>query len=242
MKKIKKKKIKIKNGNILPIYYCIPKKFKYQKKKKIIIIIEEIFGINKKIKNICKKISKYKYMSVAPELIFKNKKNNFKKKTKKLKQKINSLLDKNIIFDIIYLINWLKKKYKTNNIGMTGFCWGGRITWLFSYFQNNHIKTSVIWYGKISDVKNYKHPIHPIDIIDKIKIPVLGLYGEKDKNISLNTVKMVKKKITLKNKKNKIIIFKKIKNNFLLNHKSTYNKKIAKKSWKIMINWFNINI
>ncbi len=238
--KIIKKYIKTKDKSLLPIYYYIPKKFTL--KKKIIIVIEEIFGVNKNIKKICKKISKKKYLSIAPELLFRIKNINFKQNINNLIKQINTLPDKIIISDIIDLIIWLKKKYKTKRIGITGLCWGGRITWLFSYIQTNHIKTAVIWYGKIFGIKNYKHPIHPIDIGDKIKIPVLGLYGNKDRNIPLNTINEMNKKIILKNKKNKIILYKNIKNNFLTNCKSKYNKKISKKAWKEMINWFNKNI
>ncbi len=242
MKKIeiKKKYIKTKDKNLLPIYYCIPKK--NTSKKKIIIIIEEIFGVNKNIKNICKKISKNKYISVAPELLFRIKNIDFKQNINDLRNKVNTLSDKIIINDIINLIQWLKKKYKTDRIGITGFCWGGRITWLFTYFQTYHIKTAVIWYGRIFGIRNYNHPIHPIDIGNKIKIPVLGLYGEKDESIPLNTVNKMRKKITSINKKNKIIIYKKAQHGFFADYRSTYNKKIAKKAWKKMINWFNINI
>ncbi len=242
MKKIeiKKKCIKTKDKKLLPIYYCIPKKNTY--KKKIIIVIEEIFGVNEDIKNICKKISKKKYISVAPELLFRIKNLDFKQNINDLREKVNTLSDKIIINDIINLIQWLKKKYKTNKIGITGFCWGGRITWLFSYFQISHIKTAVIWYGRLSGIKNYNHPVHPIDIGDKIKIPVLGLYGEKDKSIPLNTVNKMIKKITPINKKNEIIIYKKAQHGFFANYRSTYNKKVAKKAWKKMIDWFNINI
>ncbi len=240
MKKIKKIYIKTKDKKLLPIYLYKPKNFSFT--KKIIIVIEEIFGVNKNIKSICKKISKHNYLSVAPELLFRIKNINFKQNINNLREQVNTLSDKNIISDIIYMINWLKKKYKTNQIGITGFCWGGRITWLLSYFQKSHIKTAVIWYGRIVGIKNYNHPIHPLDIGNKIKIPVLGLYGEKDESISLDTVNKMIKKITFKNKKNKIIIYKNAQHGFFADYRNTYNKKIAKKAWKEMINWFNINI
>ncbi len=238
--KIKKKYIKTKDKNLLPIYLYKPKKF--LSSKKIIIVIEEIFGVNKNIKKICKKISKYNYLSVTPELLFRIKNINFKQNINNLREQVNTLSDKNIISDLIDMINWLKKKYKTNKIGMTGFCWGGRITWLFSYFQILHIKTAVIWYGRLMDIRNNNHPIHPLDIGSKIKIPVLGLYGEKDKSIPINTVEKMIKKITLNNKKNKIIIYKKAQHGFFADYRLTYNKKIAKKAWKKMINWFKKNI
>ncbi len=240
--KIKKKKIKIKNKNLLPIYYCKPKNFSSFKKKKIILVIEEIFGVNNNIKNICKKIAKKKYLSIAPELLYKIKNINFKKNINKLRDIVNTISDNEVINNIDNLVKWVKKKYKTNNIGITGFCWGGRITWLYSYFNKNKIKTSVIWYGRILDIKNNKHPIHPIDIIDKINIPILGLYGEKDKSIPLSTVNKIIKKIKKNNLDIKIIIYKNAEHGFFADYRPTYNKKIAKKSWKKMISWFKKKI
>ncbi len=237
---IKKKKIKIKNNDLLPIYLYIPKKIKFE--KKIIIIIEEIFRINRKIKNICKKISKYRYICVIPKFLYKNEKINFNENINRLGEKIHFLSDKEIIYNIKNVIKWLKKKYKTDKIAITGFGWGGRITWLFSYFQEKYIKTSVIWCGNILNVRNYKHPIQPIEIIDKINIPVLGLYKKKNKDITFKIVKKIKKKINLnKNNKIKIIIYKKKQHNHL-SPKKLYNKKITKKTWKKMINWFYINL
>ncbi len=234
--KIKKKYIKTKDKKLMPIYYS---KKKILKKKKIIIVIEEIFGVNKNIKNICNKIAKNNYIAIAPELFFRIKKINFNKKTSLLKEIINTIPDNKILSDINNVIKWSKKKYKTKKIGITGFCWGGRITWLYSYFYNTDIKTSVIWYGKLNNVKNNKHPIHPIDIVKKINIPILGLYAEKNKNISISVIKNMIKKI---NKNSKIIIYKNTKNRFIFNYKNSYNKNISKKSWKEMLNWFKKNI
>ncbi len=242
MSKIKKINIKTKENNLLPIFYYKPKNFSSFKKRKIILVIEEIFGVNKNIKKICKKISKHKYLSVTPELLFRIKNIDFKKNINKLRDTVNTIPDSIIINDINKVVNFFKKKYKTDRIGITGFCWGGRITWLYSYFKTYKIKTSVIWYGKINDVKNNKHPIHPIDIGSKIKIPVLGLYGEKDKSIPVKLVNKMSIKINKKNSESKIIIYKNVQHGFFTDHRSTYNKKIAQKAWKKMINWFKKKI
>ncbi len=242
MSKIKKINIKTKDKNLLPVFYYKPKNFSYFKKKKIILVIEEIFGVNNNIKKICKKISKHKYLSVAPELLFRIKNIDFKQNINKLRDIVNTLSDKIIINDINKVIKFFKKKYKTNKIAITGFCWGGRITWLYSYFKESKIKTSVIWYGRINDIKNNQHPIHPIDIGDKIKIPVLGLYGEKDKSIPIKLVNKMSIKINKKNSESKIIIYKNAQHGFFADYRPTYNKKIAKKSWKQMINWFKKKI
>ncbi len=228
---IKKKIFKTKDNYLLPIFYV---KKKNIKKKKIIIVIEEIFGVNKNIKNIYINIAKKNYIVIAPELLSRIKNINFNQNIKKLRKTINSIPDKYFLYDLNQIIISFKKKYKTNKIGITGFSWGGRITWLLSYFYNQNIKTSVIWYGKLKNKKNNNQLINPIDIINKIKIPTLGLYEDKDKIIPINIVKKTIKKIKKKKKKIKIIIYKNSNHRFFEN-----NKKISKKALKKMFDWFN---
>ncbi len=236
---MKKKYIKTKDKKLLPIYYIEKNNLSLNEEKKIILVIEEIFGVNKNIKKICKKISKHNYITIAPELLFRSKNLNFDQDINTLRKLANNIKDIKVLNDINTLIKWVNKKFKTNKIGITGFCWGGRITWLYSYLYNN-IKSSVVWYGKLNDIKNKKHPIHPLDICEKINIPVLGLYGNKDNSIHLNTIKEIKKKIKInKNNKSKIIIYKNAEHGFFADYRPSYNKKISKKAFKKMLSWFN---
>ncbi len=234
--KIKKKYIKNKNKSLIPIYYISNS----NNNNKIIIIIKNFYKINNSIKNICKNIYKYNYIIIIPKLLYKIKNNNISNNNKKkIKNKKNFISDRILLSDINNIINWSKKKFNTNKVGITGFSWGGRLTWLYSYFYDYNIKTSVIWYGKLIDKINNKHPIHPIDIGCKIKIPILGLYSNENKIISINLINKMKKKIKKKNKNNKIIIFKNQYYNFFNKNKKNYNKKISQKAFKKMINWFN---
>ncbi len=233
--KIKKKFLKTKDKHLLPIFYI---KKKNIKEKKIIIVIEEIFGVNEDIKKICINIAKKNYIVIAPELLSRIKDINFNQNINRLRETINSIPDRYFLYDLNQIIIYLKKKYKTNKIGIIGLSWGGRITWLLSYFYNKNIKTSVILYGRLKNKKNNNQSIQPTDIINKIKIPILGLYGDKDKIIPINIIKKTIKKI--KKKKNiKIIIYKNSNHGFIRKKKEIYNKEISKKAYKEIFNWFN---
>ena len=72
-----------------------------------------------------------------------------------------------------------------------GFCWGGRITWLYSA-HNPKVKAGVTWYGRLVGEKNALAPKHPVDIASDLKVPVLGLYGAKDSGIPLDSVEKMK--------------------------------------------------
>ncbi len=233
--KIKKKYIEIKNKDLLPIYYSKKDSFKKSKNKKIIIVIEEIFGVNQNIKEICLRLTKHNYLAIAPELFFRFKNLDFNQNINSLRIKINDLSDLQIISDIEDLIIWVKNKFNTNKIGLTGFCWGGRISWLYSFYKKN-INTAVIWYGRLSGEKNNKHPLHPIDIGEKINIPVLGLYGKKDISIPISIVEKMKDK--LNNLNQKIIIYPNAGHGFYADYRPSYHKESAEHAWKKMIDWF----
>ncbi len=228
----KKYLIKIKNKKKLPILCS----YKKNNNKKIIIILHEIFGLNNHIKYICKKLNKNNYITISPNLFFEIKNIKLNKNINDLRKKINNLSDKKVINNLNYLIYWIKKKFKNYKIAIIGLSWGGRIAWLYSYY-NKTIKTSIILYGRINNIKNSKHPIHPINLINKIKIPALGIYAKNDKIINKKDIYNLKKNIT--NKKIKIIIYKNSKHNFLNKDYKNYNKYTSKKTWKKILNWFN---
>ncbi len=239
---IKKKNIFIKtqDNKKLPIYITYNKYYKNIYKKRIIIVIEEIFGLNNNIKYICKYLAKHKYIAIAPELFFRIPNLNFNTSIDILRHKINKLSDKKVISDLNTLISWSKHKFKSNNIAMTGLSWGGRITWLYSYFNEENIKTSIIWYGRIYNLIKSKNKINPINIINKIKIPILCIYGLKDNIIPKKDIKIISQKLDLK--KNKIITYKNAKHSFLNKKNLNYNKKIKKKSLKEMLNWLKLHL
>ncbi len=233
---IKKYNIKTKDKKNIPIIIYNNKK-KNIKNKNVILVISEIFGLNNNIKYICKKLSKNNYISIFPQLFYRIKNIKYDENINILRNKINKLSDKIILSDLDYLISWSKKKFNTNNILMIGLSWGGRITWLYSYYNKKKIKKSIVLYGRINDIKNKKHPIHPIDFVNKIKIPVLGIYAKNDEIINKKDIYNFKN--IIKNKKIKLIIYKNCKHGFLDKERKTYNKNISKKTWKNILNWFN---
>jgi hypothetical protein len=71
-------------------------------------------------------------------------------------------------------------------LGITGFCWGGRITWLYAA-HNPGVKAGVAWYGRLVGAASAMTPKHPVDLAGELNGPVLGLYGGLDQGIPLDT-------------------------------------------------------
>jgi carboxymethylenebutenolidase len=122
-------------------------------------------------------------------------------------------------------------------LGITGFCWGGRITWLYSA-HNPKVKAGVAWYGRLVGDATELTPEHPVDIASNLKVPVLGLYGGKDTGIPLNTVEQMRDRLKSSNSKSEIIVYPEAPHAFFADYRPSYREKAAKDGWKRLQAWF----
>src|SRR5262249_58684767 len=118
----------------------------------------------------------------------------------------------------------------TAKLGITGFCWGGRIVWLYAA-HNKDLKAGVAWYGRLVGDKNELQPKYPLDLADKIKAPVLGLYGEKDKGIPQESVEKMRKALKAAGSPSEIVVYPDAEHGFHADYRPTYNKKDAEDGW-----------
>src|SRR5215468_9074516 len=179
-------KIPVKDGEI-PAYRAMPDK---GKDFPVILVVQEIFGVHEHIKDICRRFAKIGHMAIAPEMYARQ--GDVSKMTD-----INSIIrdvvakvpDDQVMKDLDATVEYAAKSGKgnTNKLGITGFCWGGRIVWLYSA-HSRQLKAGVAWYGRLVGAPDELHPLHPVDIASKLKAPVLGLYGGKDTGIPQDTV------------------------------------------------------
>ncbi len=204
MKNIIIKKYNIKNNKLISI-------FKINKNNKIILFIKETFKSNKKNKYLYKKLIENNINIIIPKLKLINKNKNFNK----------YISDKKILLIIHNFIIWIKNKYKIKKISIIGLNWGGRISLLYSYLYEKNINYLIILWNKIIYKKNNTNQIHPIDVINKFKIPILFIYSKKNKNKIKNLIKI--NNLTKKNIKN-IFLNKENKKKIYINIKNFLNK------------------
>src|SRR4029078_4851079 len=97
--------------------------------------------------------------------------------------------DAQVMSDLDAAVAWAKTtgQADTSKLAVTGFCWGGRIVWLYSA-HNKDLKAGVAWYGRLVGAADELHPKHPVDVVADLKAPVLGLYGGADTGIPNDTV------------------------------------------------------
>jgi len=206
----------------------------------VVLVVQEIFGVHEHIKDICRRFAKLGYFAVAPELFARqgdvSKMTNIKDIISKVVSKVP---DEQVMTDLDAAVAWAKKTGKgdTAKLGITGFCWGGRIVWLYAA-HNKNLKAGVAWYGRLTGDTDKLHPKHPIDVVSSLKAPVLGLYGGADTGIPVKTVERMRQALKKEKKEGEIIVYKDTPHAFFADYRLSYRKDKAEDGWKRMLAWF----
>ena len=229
-------KIKTKDGE-LPAYRAMPAG---GKSLPVLLVVQEIFGVHEHIKDLCRRLAKLGYLAIAPELYARqgdvSQMTDFKEIFAKVVSKVP---DAQVMSDLDAAVAWAKESGHgdTSKLGITGFCWGGRIVWLYSA-HNPQLKAGVAWYGRLVGPTDELHPKNPIDVVASLNAPVLGLYGEQDQGIPVASVEQMRKALKEAGKTGEIHLYPDTPHAFLADYRPSYRKEQAEDGWKRMLEWF----
>lgn len=233
-------KITVKDGTI-PAYMAYPKN---GSNLPIVLVVQEIFGVHEHIRDVCRRFGNLGYFAIAPELYARQGNVSTMTDFKEILGKVVSKVpDSQVMSDLDASVEYAEKTGLTdkNKLGITGFCWGGRIVWLYCA-HNQNVKAAAAWYGRLTGEKNSLQPEHPIDIVSKLKkIPVLGLYAGKDQGIPLDTVENMKEALKKVGSPSEIIIYPDSQHGFFADYRPMYDEKSAKGAWGRLLDWFKKN-
>jgi carboxymethylenebutenolidase len=229
-------KVPVETGEI-PAYRAMPSK---GGPFPVVLVVQEIFGVHEHIKDVCRRFAKLGYLAVAPELY--SREGDVSKLTdiKEIISKVVSKVpDKQVMADLDATVAWAKKTGKADveKLGITGFCWGGRIVWLYAA-HNKNLKAGVAWYGRLVGEKDKLHPKHSLDVVDELMAPVLGLYGAADAGIPVKTVEQMKEALKEKKKTGEIVLYPDTPHGFHADYRTSYRKEAAEDGWKRLLAWF----
>lgn len=227
-------KIPTKDGGI-PGYRAMPTA---GKNFPVILVVQEIFGVHEHIKDVCRRFAKLGYMAVAPELYQRQGDVSQMKNNKEIIANVVSKVpDAQVMGDLDAAVAWAGKSGgDEKRLGITGFCWGGRIVWMYTAHSQN-VKAAVAWYGPF--VRAY----HPgdrtvIEVVDRINAPVLGLYGGADGGIPNDTVEKMREALKKAGKKSEIHLYPDTPHAFHADYRPSYRKEQADDGWKRAVEWF----
>lgn len=212
----------------------------------VVLVVQEIFGVHKHIQDICRRFAKLGYLAVAPEMYVRQ--GDVSKLTDfpEIFKIVNKVPDTQVMSDLDATVAWAKASGKgdTARLGITGFCWGGRIVWLYSA-HNPNLKAGVAWYGRLAtsptDPPTENRPKYPVDLAASLHAPVLGLYGGADTGIPVESVERMRAALKAANKPSEIILYPETPHAFYADYRQSYRKTQADDGWKRLLEWFKKN-
>ncbi len=208
----------------------------------VILVVQEIFGVHEHIQDVCRRLARLGYMAIATELFARQGDVTKLSNIEEIRKIVSQVPDRQVFTDLDATVNWAgKSKGNIDRLGITGFCWGGRIVWLYSAY-NPKVKAGVAWYGRLVGESTALTPKHPIDIGSELKTPILGLYGGADTGIPNLTVEQMQKALKANNQKSEIILYPDTPHAFFADYRPSYREKEAKDGWQRLQAWFKDSI
>lgn len=229
------------DGFTVPFYYAAPEG---KKNLPIVLVVQEIFGVHEYIADTCRRFAKAGYLAIAPDLFARQ--GDASKYTdigKLIAEVVSKVPDDQVMGDLDAAVVWAGENGgNVKKVAVTGFCWGGRITWLYAAHSKN-VKAGVAWYGRLVGASNAVNPKHPVELAASLKAPVLGLYGGQDGGIPLTTVNEMKEALAAAKgnvaaKASEFVVYPQAPHAFHADYRPSYRKEAAEDGFLRALAWF----
>ena len=227
------------DGYKMPAYRAMPKGLR---KGPVVLVISEIFGVHEHIADVARRFAHMGYCAIAPELFVRQgDAGAYGEIAKLIAEVISKVPDAQVMRDLDATVAWAQGQgMDTQRLGITGFCWGGRITWLYAA-HNPNVKAGVAWYGRLVGDATPLSPKHPLDLVGNLKGPVLGLYGEKDTGIPLDSVAKMKTALAQGSsaaQASEFVVYADAPHAFHADYRPSFRAEAAADGWSRCLRWF----
>lgn len=224
-------------GENLPAWYARPKSFSGT--LPVVLVVQEIFGVHEHIRDLCRRLALEGYLAVAPELYFREgDPQEYHDIPTLLSELVSKVPDSQVLADLDHAANWAARHDgDIRRLAITGFCWGGRISWLFAA-HNPQVRAAAAWYGRLEGEKTLKQQKHPIDVAVDLNAPVLGLYGGQDESIPLESIDKMRQALHAANARAEIVVYPDAGHAFNADYRPGYHAESARDGWQRMLAWF----
>lgn len=231
------------NGFQVPVYFAAPAG---KTKLPVVLVISEIFGVHEYIADTCRRLAKAGYLAIAPELFARQgDPSQYAEMAKLMAEVVSKVPDAQVMADLDGAVQWAGAHGgNTQKVAITGFCWGGRITWLYCEHSKN-VKAGVAWYGRLVGTSSALTPTHPLALAATLKAPVLGLYGGQDGGIPVTTLNEMKDALAQAGQKgnaaakaSEFVLYPGAPHAFHADYRPSYRKEAAEDGFKRALAWF----
>ena len=223
----------------IPAYRAAPAD---KKNLPTLLVVSEIFGVHEYIQDVCRRLAHAGYLAIAPELFARQGDPSKYTEIAKLRAEVvDRAPDAQVVADLDATAAWATSHGgAADKLGILGFCWGGRITWLYAAHRAG-LKAGAAWYGQLGGAASELKPRSVLESVEKLQAPVLGAYGGKDAGIPLEDVD--KMRVALAKgpaaaKASRIDIYPDAPHAFHADYRPSYRKTEAEQAWTRMLDWF----
>jgi len=227
------------DGQAVPVYVARPEGVA---RPPVILVISEIFGVHEYIAGVARRLAGAGYLALAPDLFVRQGDASRERSVADLMANIvRKTPDRQVMKDLDAVLEWAHANgADIARLGITGFCYGGRITWLYSH-HNPRVRAGVAWYGRLLTDRTPNWPTLPLDIAPALQTPVLGLYGGRDELIPLDTVAQMRAALAQGGSKSQIHVYPEASHGFHADYRPEYLPDAAKDGWQRALGWFRAN-
>ncbi|BBD99928.1 dienelactone hydrolase family protein [Sphingobium amiense] len=230
--------IRASDGFAMPAFVARPAS---GKPAPVIVVVHEIFGVHEWIRDMCRRFAQAGYYAIAPDLFARH---GDATKIADFKQLVGTIVSKapdaQVLGDIDTTYAWAGSHGgDAKKRGIAGFCWGGRVVWLYAA-HSAALKAGVAFYGRLVSEKTALQPLSAIEEVGKLKVPVLGQYGALDKGIPLSDVEAMRAALNKAGKSppDAITVYEGADHGFMADYRPSYNEAAAKQAWAATLAWF----
>ena len=204
----------------------------------VVLVVQEIFGVHEHIKDVCRRLAKAGYLALAPEMYVRQGDVSNLKSIDEIRTVVAKVPDSQVMSDLDAAVAYAAETGRgdTERLAITGFCWGGRITWLYAA-HNPKVRAGIAWYGRLVGEASEMTPRHPVDVAQDLKAPVLGLYGSADQGIPLDTVEAMRAACKAAAKTCEIVVYDGAPHAFHADYRPSYRAEPAKDAWARLLAW-----
>lgn len=227
------------NGFAMPAYRAAPAG---KANLPVVLVLSEIFGVHEYIADTARRLAKAGYLAIAPELFVRQgDAQGYSEMAKLMAEVISKVPDAQVMADLDACVAWAGGHGgDLKRVGITGFCWGGRQTWLYAA-HSKHIKAGVAWYGRLTGPVSALSPSHPLNVVGQLNGPVLGLYGGADTGIPASSVAAMQDALTTGSgaaKASTFVVYPDAPHAFHADYRPSYRQGPAEDGWQRALAWF----
>ena len=207
----------------------------------VVLVVSEIFGVHEYIADVARRFAKAGYFAIAPELFARQgDPGSYGEVSKLIAEVVSRVPDAQVMGDLDAAAAWAKGQgADASRLAITGFCWGGRITWLYDA-HNPAVKAAVAWYGRLVGTGSALQPTQPLQLVGRLNGPVLGLYGGADDGIPLATVQAMKAALARGSaaaKMSEFVVYPDAPHAFHADYRPSYRPEAAEDGWRRCLAW-----